>query len=99
MTPISEEWGAVRILTPAGRFYIVVDERERARRDNGKRILFTKSEFMRIAPLLKMMTPFERYLYMKDLMQVKSAMPSARVEDVRCNLLKETDLYDDDRID
>lgn len=80
-----EEFGAARILTTAGRFYIVADERERARFNNGERVLFTKSEFMRMVPVLKMMTPFERHLYMKDIIQTKEQFPDARVESARSN--------------
>lgn len=83
MPSSDDDFGAARILTTAGRFYIVADERERSRFSNGKRVLFTKAEFMRMVPMLKMMTPFERHLYMTDIIQMKENFPDARVESAR----------------
>lgn len=84
-TPVSDEFGAARILTSAGRFYIVADEEEKRARNNGKRVMFTRDEFARMLPFLKMMNPYERHLYMRDMIAIREQFPDSSIESVKSN--------------
>jgi hypothetical protein len=92
--PINQEWWerdweCLRVVSPAGVWYIVPDERAKGKYEydkkrDMKRAVFTRTELSILNPVFEALTPEERQKELKLLIDIKATL-GGTVESVKKN--------------